>query len=122
MNRLDKLQDELGKCKTENEELIMDLRECKTRTAFLEEKKAMLQIELDRERKKNKKKLQDSYRALEHDKSIDDMNNVDEEKNLHVTVHHKQSNILGCFPAFVGKSCIQPRVHPATIQSGEKDA
>lgn len=90
MNRLDKLQDELGKCKTENEELIMDLRECKTRMAFLEEKKAMLQIELDRERKKNKKKVQENHKALEHDKSIDDMNNVDEEKNLHVTVHHKQ--------------------------------
>ena len=55
MNRIDKLQDELGKCKTENESLIFDLRECKTKMAFLEEKKAMLQIELAREKKRTKK-------------------------------------------------------------------
>ena len=111
MNRIDKLQDDLGKCKTENEELIMDLRECKTRMAFLEEKKAMLQIDLDRERKRNTK------RGLAKEVSADSMNNVDEEKNLPVTVHHKQANILGCFPAFVGKSCTQPRVQPPLHQS-----
>ena len=52
MHRVEKLQEELSKCKTENESLIFDLRECKTKMAFLEEKKAMLQIELTRERKK----------------------------------------------------------------------
>lgn len=50
--KIEKLQDELSKCRTENESLIFDLRECKTNMAFLEEKKAMLQIELARERKK----------------------------------------------------------------------
>ena len=52
MDKIDKLQEELAKCKTENESLIFDLRECKTSLAFLEEKKAMLQIELAREKKK----------------------------------------------------------------------
>ena len=42
MEKIDKLQEELAKCKTENESLIFDLRECKTSLAFLEEKKAML--------------------------------------------------------------------------------
>ena len=42
MDKIDKLQEELAKCKTENESLIFDLRECKTSLAFLEEKKAML--------------------------------------------------------------------------------
>ena len=42
MDKIEKLQEELAKCKTENESLIFDLRECKTSLAFLEEKKAML--------------------------------------------------------------------------------
>ena len=41
MDKIEKLQEELAKCKTENESLIFDLRECKTSLAFLEEKKAI---------------------------------------------------------------------------------
>ena len=52
MEKIDKLQEELRKCRTENESLIFDLRECKTKMAFLEEKKAMLQIEIAKEKKK----------------------------------------------------------------------
>ena len=108
MARIDKLQDELGKCKNENESLIFDLRECKTKMAFLEEKKAMLQIELTRERKKKSKQMKDA----EDDKS---MNGADEEKNINVTVH-SQSNYLGCFP-FGGKSNMSVRVQPALSQN-----
>ena len=105
MNRIDKLQEELSKCKTENESLIFDLRECKTKMAFLEEKKAMLQIELTREKKK---------RTL-HKESRSDIGSVDfpdEDKNINVTVH-SQPNWGGCFPMCGGKQKMTMKVTPA---------
>lgn len=105
MSKIDKLQDELSKCKTENESLIFDLRECKTKMAFLEEKKAMLQIDLTREKKK---------RTIE--KSRSDLGSVDvgedEPKNINVTVH-SQSNWGGCFPMCGGKQKMMMKVTPA---------
>jgi len=95
MTRIDKLQEELGKCKTENESLIFDLRECKTKMAFLEEKKAMLQIELAREKKK-KIKTNASQSVISED--FGDT----EEKNINLTVH-SQPNWGGCFPMCGGK-------------------
>ena len=95
MNRIDKLQDELGKCKTENESLIFDLRECKTKMAFLEEKKAMLQIELAREKKKKVKN------GIRNDIS-DDAGAEEEDQRINLTVH-SQPNWGGCFPMCGGK-------------------
>ena len=95
MTRIDKLQEELGKCKTENESLIFDLRECKTKMAFLEEKKAMLQVELAREKKK-KIKTNASHSVISED--FGDT----EEKNINLTVH-SQPNWGGCFPMCGGK-------------------
>ena len=75
------------------------MRECKTKAAFLEEKKAMLQIELAREKKKNNKKYS-IIKDVSEDRSI----SADEDKSVNVTVHTKQqANVLGCFP-FGGKS------------------
>lgn len=105
MSKIDKLQEELSKCKTENESLIFDLRECKTKMAFLEEKKAMLQIELTREKKK---------RTI--NKSRSDLGSVDigddEPKNINVTVH-SQPNWGGCFPMCGGKQKMTMKVTPA---------
>ena len=42
-------------CKKENESLIDDLRDSKTKVAVLEEKRAQLQIELQKEKKKQNK-------------------------------------------------------------------
>ena len=78
--KIDKLQEDLTKCKTENESLIFDLRECKTSLAFLEEKKAMLQIELAREKKKKFSKESASRSVISDDFA-------DEEKNINLTVH-----------------------------------
>ena len=49
------LEEELRRCKQENESLIFDLRDSKTKVAMLEEKKAQLQMELQRERKRQVK-------------------------------------------------------------------
>lgn len=46
------LEEELRKCKQENESLIFDLRDSKTKVAVLEESRAMMQMELTRERKR----------------------------------------------------------------------
>ena len=104
MNRIDKLQDELGKCKTENESLIFDLRECKTKMAFLEEKKAMLQIELAREKKRTKKQ------SIRNDIS-DDAGAEEEDQKINLTVH--QPNWGGCFPMCGGKQKMTMKVTPA---------
>ena len=80
MEKIDKLQDELRKCRTENESLIFDLRECKTRMAFLEEKKAMLQIEIAKEKKKRLQKEQASRSGISDDAA-------EEGKNINLTVH-----------------------------------
>ena len=95
MNRIDKLQEELGKCKTENESLIFDLRECKTKMAFLEEKKAMLQIELAREKKKRLKN-QSSRNDISDDAG------AEEDQKINLTVH-SQPAWGGCFPMCGGK-------------------
>lgn len=105
MNRIDKLQDELGKCKTENESLIFDLRECKTKMAFLEEKKAMLQIELAREKKKKVKN------GIRNDIS-DDAGAEEEDQRINLTVH-SQPNWGGCFPMCGGKQKMTMKVTPA---------
>ena len=52
---VERLQEELSQCKKENESLIDDLRDSKTKVAVLEEKKAQLQIELQKEKKKHNK-------------------------------------------------------------------
>ena len=85
------------------------MRECKTKAAFLEEKKAMLQIELARERKKK------------HNKSIiKDVSeerspmNADEGKSVNVTVHTKQNNVLGCFPFGVKNNVTTKKAQPIT--------
>ena len=80
MDKIDKLQGELSKCKTENESLIFDLRECKTKMAFLEEKKAMLQIELAREKKKRVLNKNPAGSLVSDDLA-------EEDKNINVTVH-----------------------------------
>ena len=49
------LEEELRRCKQENESLIFDLRDSKTKVAVLEENKAQLQMELARERKRQVK-------------------------------------------------------------------
>ena len=95
MDKIDRLQEELGKCKTENESLIFDLRECKTKMSFLEEKKAMLQIELAREKKKKVVKEKPSASVLSDDFA-------DEDKNINLTVH-SQPNWGACFPMCGGK-------------------
>ena len=73
--------------------------------AFLEEKKAMLQIELTREKKK---------RTI--NKSRSDLGSVDigddEPKNINVTVH-SQPNWGGCFPMCGGKQKMTMKVTPA---------
>ena len=82
--KIDKLQEDLTKCKTENESLIFDLRECKTSLAFLEEKKAMLQIELAREKKKKFSKesasrsvISDDFADEESEDKRDDLEKID---------------------------------------------
>ena len=50
--KVDSLQQELIKCQQENESLIFDLRDSKTRVAILEEQKALLEMELVREKNK----------------------------------------------------------------------
>lgn len=54
--QLDQMEIELKKCKKENEILIDDLCDTKTKVAVLEENKAQLQMELTKERKKNSQK------------------------------------------------------------------
>ena len=49
------LEEEQRRCKQENESLIFDLRDSKTKVAVLEESKALLQMELARERKRQVK-------------------------------------------------------------------
>ena len=49
------LEEEQRRCKQENESLIFDLRDSKTKVAVLEESKALLQMELTRERKRQVK-------------------------------------------------------------------
>ena len=106
ITRIDKLTEELTKCKTENESLIFDLRECKTKMAFLEEKKAMLQIELAKEKNKRILKQQSSR----HDETDDA--GADEDKNINLTVH-SQPNWGGCFPMCGGKQKMTMKVTPA---------
>ena len=53
--RIESTQSELLKYKKENESLLDDLRETKTKVAVLEESRAQLQIELARERKRQVK-------------------------------------------------------------------
>ena len=50
--KLNSLQEELAKCRQENESLIFDLRDSKTKVAILEEQKAQLEMELAREKEK----------------------------------------------------------------------
>ena len=54
---VERLQEELDRYKKENESLIFDLRDSKTKVAVLEEKKAQLQIELLKEKKKHNKQI-----------------------------------------------------------------
>ena len=44
--KIEQLEQELKKCKLENDSLIDDLRDSKTKVAVLEENKAQLQMEL----------------------------------------------------------------------------
>lgn len=53
--KIEGLSNELKKYKQENESLIDDLRETKTKVAVLEESKAQLQIEIAKERKRQVK-------------------------------------------------------------------
>lgn len=50
--KIDSLEQELTKCRQENESLIFDLRDSKTKVAILEEQKALLEMELAREKEK----------------------------------------------------------------------
>ena len=50
--RISNLEEDLERCRRENENLIDDLRDSKTKVAVLEEGKAQLQMELIRERKR----------------------------------------------------------------------
>ena len=56
------MEEELAKCRQENESLIFDLRDSKTKVAMLEEKRMQLEMELVREKNKASKQYIDQVR------------------------------------------------------------
>ena len=102
------LEEELRRCKQENESLIFDLRDSKTKVAVLEENKAQLQMELARERKRQVKQTLGQAKVNAEQKIADQRSPRSPALNLTVNTQ-SYGGVFG----MGGKSNFSVKVQPA---------
>ena len=102
------LEEELRRCKQENESLIFDLRDSKTKVAVLEENKAQLQMELTRERKRQVKQTLGQAKVNAEQKIADQRSPRSPALNLTVNTQ-SYGGVFG----MGGKSNFSVKVQPA---------